>query len=235
MSEPWPIHTLVFDLDDTLFTESDYVFGGFRAADKWARRDLGLEGFWPTAENLFKAGHRGMIFNETLEQLGYPAAAEIVGRLVEVYRHHEPQITLSPDAQEALEWARTRFRLVLVSDGYLEVQQRKAVALGLEAIIPKLIFTDTWGREFWKPSPRAFEEVMRVHGGAVGGYVYVADNPRKDFVAPRALGWRTVRIRRADGEHAAYVPSPAEAADIEIRSLTELKGLLLPLEDKIQQ
>ena len=63
---------------------------------------------------------------------------------------------------------------------------------------------------------------METFAGRPDGFVYVADNPRKDFIAPRALGWRTVRIRRRGGEHVAYGAAAAEAAEREVELLTEL-------------
>jgi putative hydrolase of the HAD superfamily len=37
MAEPVPIHTLVFDLDDTLYPEKDFVLSGFDAVDRWLK------------------------------------------------------------------------------------------------------------------------------------------------------------------------------------------------------
>jgi putative hydrolase of the HAD superfamily len=50
--------------------------------------------------------------------------------------------------------------------------------------------------------------------------VYVADNPAKDFVAPRALGWATVRVRRAGSLHQRVESGP----DVD-REVTDLGDL----------
>ena len=57
-----------------------------------------------------------------------------------------------------------------------------------------------------------------------GRFVYVGDNPAKDFVAPRALGWRTVRVRR-HGQLHHEVPS-GDDVDVEITSLDQLEAAL---------
>ena len=222
MTEPWPIHTIVFDLDDTLYPESDFVHSGFVAADAWLRREQGIEGFLERALRLFAAGQRGTIFNQALAELGAPEADALVRRLVAVYREHEPALTLEPAAEAVLAWAESRFELALITDGFAAVQARKIRALDLERRIACRIITDELGREFWKPHPAAFRKVMEVLPGPADGYVYVADNPRKDFVAPRRLGWRTLRLRRPGGEHAAYVAGEQEAAEREVASLAEL-------------
>lgn len=228
MSEPWPVHTVVFDLDDTLYPERDYVLSGFAAADAWLKKNHGIGGLAVRSGELFAAGRRGKIFDDALRHLGVADPAPLVPQLVEAYRVHVPNIGLYSETVKVLIWAKQHFRLALISDGYLEVQRRKAAALGLERWIDCLIFTDQWGREAWKPSERSFREVMNRLPGEAGRYVYVSDNPRKDFIAPRRLGWRTLRLRRAGGEHADYQPAAGEAAERDIDSLAELPALLSP-------
>jgi len=84
--------------------------------------------------------------------------------------------------------------LALVSDGSLEAQRRKVEALDLARRFDPILLTDAWGRAFWKPHPRAFEAVQARLALEPGALVYIANNPAKDFQAPRALGWRTVRV-----------------------------------------
>lgn len=228
MADSWQIHTLVFDLDDTLYPESDYVFSGFAAAGDWLREQHAVEGFSMMAGALFQAGRRGKIFDEALPRVGLAARPDLVAGLVAAYRGHEPRLTLFPDAATIIEWAGARFRLALITDGYAAVQKRKIHALGLESYIGCRVVTDELGREFWKPSSLPFSRVMTHFPGPRDGYVYVADNPRKDFIGARQLGWRTVRVRRPQGEHAAYRPEPGEEADTEVTNLLSLQALLKP-------
>lgn len=228
MSTPWPVHTLVFDLDDTLFAERDYVLGGFRAADKWLEAEHGLRGLFEEAVTLFDQGLRGTIFDRALPRIGGTANGAVIAGLVHAYRSYCPALVLCPDAAEILSWAEGRFRLALVTDGYADVQQRKIESLGLEKRIGCRVLTDVLGRRFWKPSAEGFNRVMAELPGCRDGFVYVADNPRKDFIAPRELGWRTARIRRSGGEHAHHGATTAESAECELSALTELRGLLIP-------
>ena len=227
--ERWPIHTLAFDLDDTLIAERDYVDSGFAAVGDWVESNWQVKGFQEAAWRCFEAGGRGRIFDEALAACGLAVTSERIQQLVEVYRTHATTLALQPDAREVLAWAHGRFRLAVISDGPLVSQTNKVRAVGLEAFVPQIVLTDAWGREFWKPSPRAFLEVMKSGAGEPSGYVYVADNPRKDFTAPKELGWRTVRIRRAGGEHANVAGEGVEA-ECQIQDLRELMTLLSPIE-----
>jgi len=217
---------VVFDLDDTLFPERDYVRSGLAAAGEWVWRAYGRADFAETAWALFAAGVRGRLFDAALERLGLPADPAAIAALVDVYRHHRPAITLFADADRALRALAGRARLAIVSDGPLASQKRKVKVLGLEDRFDPIVLTDRWGRAFWKPHERAFREVERVTDCDGAACAYVGDNPRKDFVAPRALGWRTVRVRRPGGEHAGVGDgTPADAECTELGEAVRLLGL----------
>ena len=227
MDEILPVHTVAFDLDDTLYPEREFVFSGFEAVDKWLQEKHSVHGFADVARKIFYTGRRGKIFDEVLPLLGVEPKPNLLASLVEVYRTHEPTLTLFSDAREILEWAAPRFRLALITDGYAEVQARKIRALGLESLISCQIITDELGRAHWKPSPVPYRRVMANYPGPASGYLYVADNPRKDFIGAKQLGWKTIRMRRPEGEHADYLPTAAEAPDGEITTLLPLRQLLL--------
>lgn len=111
----------------------------------------------------------------------------------------------------------------LVSDGLFRVQQLKVEALGLKGRFNPIVLTDAMGSNAWKPSTAGFVEVMRQYALQGASFLYVGDNPQKDFVAPRRLGWSTLRLRRLDGEHALSEPlSPNHAADLEASSFDDV-------------
>lgn len=164
-----------------------------------------------------------------LSELGLLATPELVTTLVSVYRNHRPELHLFPDATRLLDWAESRFNLALLTDGYAAVQEHKIAALGLGTRIGCRVITDTLGRENWKPSVVPYQAVMNRFGGAASGYVYVGDNPRKDFIGARRLQWHTIRVVRSAGEHADYRPSTDEAAEVEIASLDLLPHVVAPV------
>src|SRR5205814_2104697 len=118
------------------------------------------------------------------------------------------------------------YRLALISDGYLAVQERKLEALSLAGYFDAVIFSDELGRDFWKPHPRPFEECMSRLSLAPSAIVYVADNPNKDFKTARQMMMKTVRIRRAGTLHYDVRLSREFEADYEIKSLEEIPLLL---------
>ena len=216
---------LVLDIDDTLYLERDYVKSGFRAVGTWIDERFGKLGFEEICDGLFNDGARGVVFNLALKQAGLPDDSELVHELVEVYRHHQPEIELLGDAREAIREFHGQLPLAVISDGPLVAQQQKVHALSLENWCEPILLTDSWGHRFWKPHARAFREVEQYFDVSGEVCVYVGDNPRKDFSAPRELGWTTVRIRRKRGLHAHADTGVREASHFEITELTELRRL----------
>lgn len=216
---------VVLDMDDTLFLERDYVLSGLAAVDAVVANRHGLKGFAECAWRLFCAGVRGRIFDEALKEMGVNLQSENVAQLVAVYRSHLPHIKLTEDSLRFLNAAqRQGLRIALVSDGPFVSQEAKVRALKLETFISPIVLTDAFGRDAWKPSSRGYLEVFERLGGSHSDYIYIGDNPAKDFIAPNALGWRTIRLRRPQGEHAnASAPSKDGVPHWEIASFDELR------------
>lgn len=214
---------VVLDIDDTLYLERDYVRSGFAAVGAWAEVELGVAGLSERAWAAFEAGTRRTIFDEALAG-SHVDAAEVVPRLVEVYRAHAPTIEMLADARAWLDALAPHVALAVVTDGPMASQQAKAEALLLRRWADLIVFTESLGPGRGKPHPAAFEHLEGAVGLRGADCAYVADNPAKDFMAPHRLGWRTVRVRRPGGLHAA-VPS-GDDVDVEITSLADLDAAL---------
>ena len=214
------VDAIVLDIDDTLYLERDYVHSGFDAVGQWARVELGIENFASLAWAAFEAGTRGQIFDEALRSCGHTCDAAVIAEMVVRYREHAPGISLAADALDALERWHRPLALAAVTDGPLASQRAKAIALRLDRWIPFVVYTATLGRGKGKPHPAAFELVQERLGVRGTSCVYVADNPSKDFLAPKQLGWRTVRVRRPLALHAGVDNGPD--VDHEITSFDEL-------------
>jgi putative hydrolase of the HAD superfamily len=221
-----PTRCVVFDIDDTLYLERDYVRSGFGAVGRWIEVHLGVSGFSDLAWRAFQAGTRGTIFDDVLRELALPSDPELVGSLVTVYREHEPAITMLPDAQHVVDALSHDTTLGVVTDGPLESQRAKARVLAVDDWSSVSVFTSEWGEEYWKPHRRAFEFVEATSGCRGAQCVYLADNPAKDFVAPASMGWSTIRVRRVGSLH-ERVPS-GDDVQHEVADLDTVLELLAP-------
>jgi putative hydrolase of the HAD superfamily len=215
---------VVFDIDDTLYLERAYVSSGFRAAGNWAAQWLSIPDFDRHCLRLFEDGYRGNVFDAALSACGYPSNPELIAGLVAIYRSHEPEIRMVEDASEAISQIRSVWPIAVITDGPVVSQSRKCEALGVTDLANPIVLTGTRGEKFHKPQKAAFEFVAtRIRARR---YVYVADNPAKDFTAPGELGWHSIRIRRAGGIH-CHVESGPVLPEFEIPSCVDLNSLLL--------
>lgn len=218
---------IVCDLDDTLYPEREYARSGLCAAAEAAQARHGIGGLKEIFLSLFDAGVRGRIFQDALLRAGLcePEPA-LLQELLQSYRNHRPSIRLFDDVQQVLPSLHRIGRLAMLTDGYLPPQRLKVEALGLGELFDPIVYTEELGREFWKPSPRGFLAIEQSCGVDARECVYIADNPRKDFVAPRQLGWRTIRVRRSGTEHGAMDAAAELAADIEVPGFREVLGVI---------
>lgn len=182
---------VVFDLDDTLYPEADYVTSGFRYVGELVERLYGTAFVEPLLA-AWRAGSADPI-GEVLRESGLPPGLK--DNLIAAYRYHRPSISPSPGAFELIQRCRQRgCPLYLISDGRGLTQRLKLDALGLTQAFDAVFISEEVGAG--KPDARSFQEIM-ARGPERGSWVYVGDNPAKDFVAPNALGWSTIGVRQA--------------------------------------
>jgi putative hydrolase of the HAD superfamily len=179
----------------------DYVRSGYRAVGHWAANQWSEspEEVEQQLWHLFCTGDRGRVFNSWLATSGRD---DFVETAVNVYREHEPSISLAPGALEVLQELGESYKLGLVADGYSSTQRRKIEALNLESMISAIIISDEiGGRSTWKPSPAPFLEACARLNTTPDRAVYIGDNPHKDFLGARAAGLVSVRLRLSAGLH----------------------------------
>ncbi len=219
------IQAVVFDLDDTLYRERDYIRSGYQAID----RHLGGDGKYARwMWRRLQAGRSRHTFDALGRRFCMGLTRRDVAELVEVYRHHVPDIRPCRGTTELLGSLRKGgLKLALLSDGFLPAQQLKLDALGLAEMFDTVLFTQSIGREAWKPSEIGFRRLRRRLATPHEGLAYVSDNPAKDFVAPNALGWLTLQWRRAGQIHADNPAPPGGRPQRVIRTGPELVRLLL--------
>ncbi len=217
---------VVFDLDDTLYLERDYVRSGFEHVGIYAEKEFGIPNFAESAWNLFQAGHRGNTFDKILQDHKIAVDRSKVERLISLYRAHSPDIRLLPDALLCINALQEKVQLAIISDGPLEAQRKKVTALRLDEWFDPILLTEELGRGYAKPCASAFRLVQEKFGFDASHFYYVADNPAKDFIAPRKLGWKTIRVRRREGLHAEVEVGGEWAAEVELSDLSGLLTLL---------
>jgi len=222
------LNALVFDLDDTLYPEIDYVRSGFVVVSGLLEKLYGLqkEDSYKELMETFYGGIRGKNFNAFLDGRGLDYSEDVIIELVGAYREHKPKITLPEVSKRTLvSLSEKGFKLGLLTDGFLEAQKKKVESLGLESFLNAIVYTDVLGEEFWKPNARPFVEITRMLEVSGKECSYVADNPEKDFKGAKEcgmLGIQTLHWARKDFASVSETYRP----DIVIDSLEILPELV---------
>ncbi len=216
------IKLVVFDLDDTLYNERDFVFGAFREvciylASKYL---LDEEEIYSEMLKIFYNQGRGKIFNVLCDKY---LIDEDIDSLINIYRNAKPNINLYNDAFYTLqELKHKNIKIGIITDGKASVQWSKIEILKLNALADKIIVTDDYGIEYWKPHKFLYETMLKHFEYKPCEALYVGDNPHKDFIGAKALGYKTLRIIRDTGDHMKTTLDKNYEADYNIKDLREV-------------
>lgn len=175
------IDVVIFDLDDTLYSEKDYVRSGF---DTIARAYPNIKDLSQKLWDAFLEKKPALDY--VLEQEGLPKEKD---NCLAIYRNQKPTISLYPGVYEMLRRIGKTKKLGIITDGRIEGQKAKIEALGLEQLFGKIIITDELGGiEFRKPNTKAFVLIKEYFNTEYTKMCYIGDNLAKDSFAPNELG-----------------------------------------------
>lgn len=220
---------IVFDLDDTLYPERDYMMSGFRAIVVSVQPTGGQT---PEAlvERMAGAFDRGAnALDELADCLGLSGEVReaAIREWVVLYRRHTPTLKLAEETEHTLSSLSARgVALGLITDGRSVAQRGKIAALGLDRYFSadNIYISEEHGAG--KESMEPFAYMVHRYPEAKG-FSYVADNPAKDFLNPNLMGWRTICLLDKGGN---IHPQKADVAEeyrpqLTISSLRELLSM----------
>lgn len=185
---------VIFDLDDTLYSEKDYVRSGYAAvANAFPKIPFMAQKLWKAFEQKLPA------IDAVLEAEGI-ASAENKQKALGIYRNHMPLIAPYPGIHELLQRLQGKKKLGIITDGRPEGQWAKIEALNIKQYFQRILVTDELGGVvFRKPNERAFRLMKEELGVAFEDMAYIGDNTKKDFIAPKKLGMKAIYFRNTDG------------------------------------
>lgn len=177
---------IVFDLDDTLYKEDDYHTSGLLAVAGQLQKMYGSE----VSNKILDWKRSGVkdIWAELCTYLKLPDNTK--DSFIWLYRLHKPNITLSAEVKNTLHFSQEHAAgIAILTDGRAITQRLKLAALGLQDI--PCYISEEYQSE--KPNPERFQLIQDEWPGL--NYIYIGDNPKKDFLAPNTLGWTTIGLK----------------------------------------
>lgn len=190
---------ICFDLDDTLYKEIDYLKSAYKEIAGYAAGQcMGCSDsvYFLTINaynRMLDAYREGL---NAFEELNIFLGLELpISDYLYIYRNHKPKIALSEDAVQTLDTLKAEgVRIGLITDGRSVQQRNKIEALGLSRWIEDkdIVISEELGSE--KPALANYEYFMKRYPEC-HDLTYVADNLKKDFIAPNELGWQTICLK----------------------------------------
>lgn len=186
------IEGVIFDMDDTLYSEKDYVRSGYAQIAKYLNRPEAAEKLWYYFEQKHPA------IDMYLAKTGRP---DLKNECLKIYRNQMPEIQLYDGVSQMLTRLKAQGKkLGIITDGRVEGQENKIAALGLKKLVDDIIITDALGGvEFRKPNEAAFRLMQEKWQLPFKKMIYIGDNPQKDFIAPEKLGMQSMYFCNPDG------------------------------------
>lgn len=219
---------VIFDLDDTLYPEMDYVISGFKVVSQYVSTKINMESHkvFDSLLKLFEED-RINVFNRLLEPYDIDKD-KITQECVDLYRYHYPDISLSSEVHELLHWLKEKgFKIGIITDGRPEGQWNKIKALGLEKYCDHIIVTDELGGvKYRKPNEVPYKKILRELGVDAEETVYVGDNPAKDFISANKLGMFTIMLKNSKGLYQQTNLSNEYLARTTINKIFEVKEFI---------
>ena len=211
---------IVFDMDDTLYDEFNYVKSGFNAVANFLSSEVDVcsDDIYNWMWNRLKTHGRGKIFDDLLFAHKVYSRA-LANRCLSVYRLHKPNMELPIESIRIIKKLE-KHSCYIVTDGNRIVQSNKVKALGLDKKMVHCYITHRYGRKHSKPSPYCFLQIAKRENINPSEIVYVGDNSRKDFVGIKPFGFRTIRIMT--GQHKNVEMTEEYEAEVRINSIGEL-------------
>lgn len=181
-------NVVVFDLDDTLYKEIDFLKSAYQEIAEFFRDKFGIYGLRGEMLRYYREGKN--VFQEVIDFYKRPVEMKT---LLDIYRNHIPNISLNAETKQVLDSLKNgNSGIGLITDGRMVSQMNKIKALGLDKYIPEkyIIISEVWEHE--KIDGFAYDLMEKLFPN--GNYFYVGDNPQKDFLAANKRGWTTICI-----------------------------------------
>lgn len=177
---------VIFDLDDTLYKEIDYLKSAYREIALLVEQFTSLKNIYRRMYNAYLS--QKDVFQILVELTDHQITKEY---FIQMYRNHVPDISLNKETKKCLDVLREEETIIgLITDGRSVTQRNKIEALGLNMWIDNsnIVISEEFGSE----KPSASNYLYFENKYPQSKFVYVGDNIKKDFVTPNILKWNTI-------------------------------------------
>jgi len=220
------ITDIFFDLDHTLWdfkTNSDAAFTKLLTAyDIPVEIDMFLSTYEPinhaywdayAKQHKTKEEVKYGRLTDTFAALHIDIPAATIPKLAEDYLVFlKKETALMPGTIEILDYLKDKYRLHILTNGFIEVQQEKLENAGIQDYFKNMITSEETGK--LKPHPDVFHHALKVAQTFAHQSFMVGDNLKTDVLGARNIGMHAIHY------------DPDEVSDIDFKIIPKVKHLL---------
>jgi len=176
---------IVFDLDDTLYKEIDFVKSAYIFINNYVKKRMDVD----VSLELEMCINENINFFEFINSKTTSQKKLSIEKYLELYRFHFPALSLSDDTKNFLnELILRKIEFSILTDGRSISQRNKIHSLGIFDKAKNIIISEETG--FEKPDLYNFKLIEHLQENKK--FIYIGDNTSKDFIAPNNLNWDTI-------------------------------------------
>ncbi|HMG67577.1 MAG TPA: HAD family hydrolase [Chitinophagaceae bacterium] len=180
---------VIFDLDDTLFPEIEFLKSAFKEISTYVFEKTGFDVY----DNMLKVYfQKENVFEWLIDRYKSHIPECDLNFLLNMYRNHVPTLKLVKETSGFLEKLHYRkIKMGLITDGRSTSQRNKLRALGIEYYFSDIIISEEFGSE--KPNANNYLFFEKKNPGHT--FYFIGDNTSKDFIIPAELGWKMICVK----------------------------------------
>lgn len=192
------LKALIFDVDDTLYIEKDYIRSGFTLLCK-VLKAKGVEADVDSFVACFSTNASEAIEKYLKSLRCYTEALH--KELLQLHREHIPNIQPFPNVEPLLQKLKAMgIPLGIISDGTALAQNNKLIGLGLKHYFDYIVFSDALGGAHCrKPCDVSFRYIQKQMQIPFENMLYIGDNCDRDFYPVNHLGMRGLQLLNEKG------------------------------------
>lgn len=191
------IKVIIFDLDNTIYGEENFVKNGFLAAAKLmgGRFKINKKEFFKSLNNVFREKGRGRVFDIVLKKYNI-YDKNLMHELVRAYHNNGLKLKPYPGAINLLSFLKSDYKIALLTDASGHVQRKKINALGIKDFFDLIVYTDDYNKP--KPDIFCFKKILKRFKALPEETVMIGDDIFKDFPGAKKLGIKTIRVLQGE-------------------------------------
>ena len=223
---PFKITDIFFDLDHTLW---DFDANSDRAYEKLLKKyqiPIDIQTFTavyePINNRYWEAYSKGektkdeVKYNRLKDTFARFSQIEIpektVEKMAEEYLDYLKEESILIDGTlEILEYLKDKYRLHILTNGFIEIQKEKMKNSGIEHYFEYIITSEEVGKQ--KPHPEVFQHALKTAGTFAHKSVMIGDNFKSDILGARNVGMHAIHF------------DPFETNDVEFKIIPKVKHL----------